>query len=225
MISFKLTTVLLIPYPYLETIYTVYLYFRGTTCTATFFQKQNVQQNHPLASCTCITTERSTQSLLRIQGESSRLSSFRKPMPPQSSNLKQKLSALSLAQSAPSSPNTNYGRSNRGGGNNNGTDAYANNNTNGAHMSATAKRKTFLHAPSWMMMKKPNGLGGGTHQHKGEHVHGDEEMRLVQEVLEQMIFQAGVDYEYVLPVPSFLSNFGNKFLLGRGQCKRKLRTN
>jgi len=117
-------------------------------------------------------------------------------MPPQSSNLKQKLSALSLAQSAPSTPNLNYGRPSRGGNN---TDGYAN-NTNGPHMSATAKRKMFLHAPSWM--KKPNGLGA--HHHKGEHVYGDEEMRLVQEVLGQMIFQAGVDYEYVVSSLSFL---------------------
>jgi Rho GTPase-activating protein 1 len=117
-------------------------------------------------------------------------------MPPHSLNLKQKLSALSLAQSAPSSPNPNYGRPSRGG---NSTDAYAN-NTNGSYLSATAKRKMFLHAPSWM--KKPHGFR--SHHQRGEHVYGDEEMRLVQEVLGQMIFQAGVDYECVVGLLSFL---------------------
>lgn len=58
-------------------------------------------------------------------------------------------------------------------------------------MNATAKRKML---PSWM--KKPHGFGS-VQQRGVEQVYGDEEMRLVQEVLRQMIFQAGVDYEYV----------------------------
>lgn len=110
-------------------------------------------------------------------------------MPPQHSlNLKQKLSALSLAQSAPSSPNLNYGPSRAG----NGTDAYASNAN--SPLNATAKRKMFFNAPSWM--KKPHGFGS-PYQH-GPGVHGEEDVKMAQEVLGQMIFQAGVDYEYVV---------------------------
>ena len=132
-------------------------------------------------------------------------------MPPQHSlNLKQKLSALSLAQSAPSSPNPNYGRPSRGGGS---TDAYANTNS---PLNATTKRKMFFHAPAWM--KKPHGFGS-QHQH-GLGVYGEEDLKMVQEVLGQMIFQAGVDYEYV--VRSFFvlnATQRPRIFLGRAQCK------
>jgi hypothetical protein len=84
-------------------------------------------------------------------------------------------------------------------------------------MSTTAKRKMFI-PPSWM--KKPHGFG--SHSQRGvEPVYGDEEMRVVQEVLGQMIFQAGVDYECVVGFSRFFELDVKTYLSGRGRCKER----
>lgn len=79
-----------------------------------------------------------------------------------------------------------------------------------------------MHAPAWM--KRPHGFGSH-HQQRGEaqqRVYADEEVRMVQEVLGRMIFQAGVDYECVVPfTSSFEFEFSFDFFLGRARCERR----
>ena len=114
-------------------------------------------------------------------------------MPSSSLNLKAKLSALALAQSSPSPSNHFY------------------NHAHGDHVpttptdSSSNKRKMFFQshahtASSWL--KKPLRNHGWSSNHDdGEsnvgRDYGEEEKRVVQEVLGKMIFQAGVDFEYV----------------------------
>lgn len=45
-------------------------------------------------------------------------------------------------------------------------------------------------------MKRSNASGSNGND-SNEHLYEDEEIRMVQEVLGKMIFQAGVDFEYV----------------------------
>ncbi|KAF8973769.1 hypothetical protein BDZ97DRAFT_1900560 [Flammula alnicola] len=92
-------------------------------------------------------------------------------MPPPSFNLKQRLAALSLAQSAPSSPHKSH------------------------PWSPNTKRKTFFNPPSWM--KRPQEENSSWNG-ESQYAYGDEEKRMVQEVLARMVFQAGVDFEVVL---------------------------
>ncbi|PPQ68825.1 hypothetical protein CVT25_008873 [Psilocybe cyanescens] len=111
-------------------------------------------------------------------------------MPPASFNLKQRLAALSLAQSSPSSPhNSNFNQSKNG----DGPDSYLRSPT-----SPNTKRKMFFNnvTPNWM--KKPQGASSTNFYGESEHSHGAEEKRVVQDVLSKMIFQAGVDFEVVL---------------------------
>ncbi len=123
-------------------------------------------------------------------------------MPPSSLNLKAKLSALALAQSSPSPPSNHYY-----------SHAHGNSPTT-TPTDSSNKRKMFFQshahtASSWL--KKPLRNHGWSSNHDdGEsngHVYGDEEKRVVQEVLGKMIFQAGVDFEYVASWFCFLFYF------------------
>ncbi|KJA26142.1 hypothetical protein HYPSUDRAFT_133611 [Hypholoma sublateritium FD-334 SS-4] len=94
-------------------------------------------------------------------------------MVPASFNLKQRLTALSLAQSSPSDP---------------------------SHppppITPNGKRK-FFSTPNWI--KKAQEEGGVFNRERDiEPMYRDEEKRLAQDVMSKMIFQAGVDFEYVL---------------------------
>ncbi|KAF9527505.1 hypothetical protein CPB83DRAFT_855894 [Crepidotus variabilis] len=102
-------------------------------------------------------------------------------MVPPSMTLKQKLASLSLAQSAPSSSHPIYPHTRQG----NSNDSYAY-----SPSSPTSKRKMFFtSATTWL---RKHGIGdSGENQYSA----GDEDSRIVQEVLGKMIFQAGVDYE------------------------------
>ncbi|KAH9480705.1 Rho GTPase-activating protein 8 [Psilocybe cubensis] len=104
-------------------------------------------------------------------------------MPPASFNLKQRLAALSLAPSSPSSPGFNQSK-------NGDAFDYLRSPT-----SPNTKRKMFINnvTPNWMKKSQ-----GGTPTYREGYSHGDEEKRMVQEVLAKMIFQAGVDFEVVL---------------------------
>lgn len=104
-------------------------------------------------------------------------------MPPVSFNLKQKLAALSLGPSSPYSPNLTNTRNGHG----NGNELHPRSPTN--------RRKTFSIPPSWV--GKPRGFTGSN----VEISLGEEEKRLVQDVLARMIFQAGVDFECALIFP------------------------
>ncbi|CAA7264927.1 unnamed protein product [Cyclocybe aegerita] len=107
-------------------------------------------------------------------------------MPPPSFNLKQKLAALSLGPSGPSSPHSpSFGQMRNG----NGHDIYAASPT-----SPTGKRK-FFNPQSWL--KKSQEAFGTFRGERGEVrlSYDEEERRMVQEVLGKMIFQAGVDFE------------------------------
>lgn len=121
-------------------------------------------------------------------------------MPP-SLSLEQRLSALSNAQPAPA----HTSRSNTGDSYPYRETVHRGSTSSGFNSSpSTRKLKAFasnLHAPSWMTLKK-SGLHG--QERGGEYAfvisREDEEHqnRLVQEVLGNLIFQAGVDYEYVV---------------------------
>ena len=134
-------------------------------------------------------------------------------MPP-SLTLKQRLSALSNAQSVPPvgspTPNPNSNSSYPHTSRSNTADSYPRREP--VHRSSTSsfssspstrKLKAFasnLHAPSWMTLKK-SGFHG---QERGQYAfvisreEEEHQNRLVQEVLGNLIFQAGVDYEYVV---------------------------
>ncbi|KAF8811575.1 Rho GTPase activation protein [Phlegmacium glaucopus] len=91
-------------------------------------------------------------------------------MPPTTFKLKQRLAALSLAQSSPSAPN-----------------AYDSQTpTSGTWSPTTAKRKFFN--PPWV--KRPTSPAGAIN-----HAPEFSDAAVVQEVLSRMIFQAGVDFE------------------------------
>ncbi|KAF8157898.1 hypothetical protein B0H34DRAFT_789025 [Crassisporium funariophilum] len=90
-------------------------------------------------------------------------------MPP--INLKQRLAALSLAQSSPSSP-INY----------NGPDSPGLRSPTSA-----GKRKMFFNPP-WIKRQQQTMESNGVHYAESESV-------MVQEVMSRMIFQAGVDFE------------------------------
>ncbi|KIM45092.1 hypothetical protein M413DRAFT_329932 [Hebeloma cylindrosporum] len=98
-------------------------------------------------------------------------------MPPASFNLKQKLAALSLGPSSPYGPSTANTRDAHG----NGHESYPRSPT-----SPNTRRKAFFNSSGWG--KKPRG-------HNVEIPVGEEEKRMVQDVLTRMIFQAGVDFE------------------------------
>lgn len=115
-------------------------------------------------------------------------------MPPSSLTLKAKLSALALAQSSPSPPSSHYYNH-----------AHEDSSTTPTS-SASTKRKIFQShahlAPSWWKNPLRHHVNGWN-SNRGEeesnrHVYGDEEKKVVQEVLGKMIFQAGVDFEYVV---------------------------
>lgn len=102
-------------------------------------------------------------------------------------NLKQRLAALSLAQSSPSSPSgAKYTQSN---------DYDATGLSVSPPITPNGKRKIF-NTPSWL--KRPQEQETGVPNRGLEHMYWDEEKRMVQEVMSKMIFQAGVDFEYVL---------------------------
>jgi Rho GTPase-activating protein 1 len=104
-------------------------------------------------------------------------------MPPASFNLKQKLAALSLGSSSPYSPSIANTRNGHGIDD----ESYPRSPT-----SPNARRKAFFNPPRWG--KKPRG-------HNNSDIEipvGEEEKRMVQEVLTRMIFQAGVDFECAL---------------------------
>jgi len=104
-------------------------------------------------------------------------------MPQPSFNLKQRLAALSIAQSAPSPPsNQNHLR------HGNASDPSYQTPT-----SPNSKRKMFFNPPSWMKRAGLSGNFNGDNQY----AYGADERRMVQDVLAKMIFQAGVDYECV----------------------------
>jgi len=88
-------------------------------------------------------------------------------MPPTSLNIKQRLAALSLSQSSSSS----YSHDAR------------------SPMSPDSRKKIF-NTPSWM--KKPQQVFSNGARSQS---YGEEDKRMVQEVLGKMIFQAGVDFE------------------------------
>ncbi|KAF9046297.1 hypothetical protein BJ165DRAFT_1141839 [Panaeolus papilionaceus] len=96
-------------------------------------------------------------------------------MPPTSLNLKQRLAALSTATSSTFS--------NR----NNPSSSYAQ-----APTTPTGRRKIQFNPPTWMKRSNASGSNGND---SNEHLYEDEEIRMVQEVLGKMIFQAGVDFE------------------------------
>ena len=128
-------------------------------------------------------------------------------MPPTSFNLKQRLAALSLAQSAPSSPQSPHFAHTRNG---QGPEySYS-------PASPTLKRKIF-NPTNWM--KRQQSSPG-----EGQYCDGEEEKKIVQEVLSRMIFQAGVDFESVKLLTSFYGvHVAETFLLsGQGLCRRNL---
>ncbi|KDR83028.1 hypothetical protein GALMADRAFT_238784 [Galerina marginata CBS 339.88] len=104
-------------------------------------------------------------------------------MPPVSFNLKQRLAALSQAQSSPSSPHSSSFSHARNG---DGGESYLRSPT-----SPTSKRKIF-NPPNWM--KKSQTSSSNIYGDR-QYSHGEEEKKMVQEVLSRMIFQAGVDFE------------------------------
>ncbi|KAF8886243.1 divergent CRAL/TRIO domain-containing protein [Gymnopilus junonius] len=101
-------------------------------------------------------------------------------MPPATFNLKQRLAALSLAQSSPSPPhgaNLSHTRNGDGG------DSY---------LPSPTRRKLFT-PPNWL--KKPQASSTNSFSDDAQYRHGEEEKKIVQDVLTRMIFQAGVDFE------------------------------
>ncbi|TFK27570.1 Rho GTPase activation protein [Coprinopsis marcescibilis] len=88
-------------------------------------------------------------------------------MPPNTATLKQRLAALSLSPSSPSSYNTDSG------------------STDSLRSSFAAKRKS-LFQPPWKRDQQGTSVNGNV---------GYAELEAVQEVLGKMIFQAAVDYE------------------------------
>lgn len=122
-------------------------------------------------------------------------------MPPASFNLKQKLTALSLGPSSPYSPSIAHTRNGHGIGDESYPRSPASPNT---------RRKAFFNPPSWG--KKPRG-------HNVEMQIGEEEERMVQDVLTRMIFQAGVDFECALLI-SENYNPSEIVMPGHDQCIR-----
>ncbi|KAF4622638.1 hypothetical protein D9613_009243 [Agrocybe pediades] len=101
-------------------------------------------------------------------------------MPPTSFNLKQRLAALSLSPSSPSSPNgSSYSHD--------AQDSHLR-----SPLSPDSGRRMF-NTPNWM--KKPQQFFKNSPYEGRNYSHGEEEKRMVQEVLGKMIFQAGVDFE------------------------------
>ncbi|PPR07768.1 hypothetical protein CVT24_003718 [Panaeolus cyanescens] len=96
-------------------------------------------------------------------------------MPPTSLNLKQRLAALSTATSSTFS--------NR----NNASGSYSQSPT-----TPIGRKKIQFNPPTWM--KRSNASGSSVNG-SNEQLYEDEEIRMVQEVLGKMIFQAGVDFE------------------------------
>ena len=124
-------------------------------------------------------------------------------MPPASFNLTQRLAALSLGPSSSHSPGPTCARD----GHVNGNESYSRSPT-----SPNAQRKTFFNPPSWV--KKPRGFT----RPNTEISVGEEEKRMMQEVLARMIFQAGVDFECAL-VFSEIYNSSESVMSGHDQCK------
>ncbi|PPQ95284.1 hypothetical protein CVT26_014858 [Gymnopilus dilepis] len=109
-------------------------------------------------------------------------------MPPATFNLKQRLAALSLAQSSPSSPHgANFAHTRNG----NGGDPYLQSPT-----TPTTPRRKLFSPPNWL--KKPQAASTTSLADSAQYRHGEEENRVLQDVLTRMIFQAGVDFEVVL---------------------------
>ena len=133
-------------------------------------------------------------------------------MVPPPFNLKQRLAALSLAQSSPSSPdNAKYQQ------------ARSFDSSGSSYLppiTPNSKRK-FFSTPNWI--KKVQDEGEVFNRERDtESTYGDEEKRLVQDVTSKMIFQAGVDFEYVpfcrLNTRRALFSDIETFMLGHDRC-------
>lgn len=137
-------------------------------------------------------------------------------MVPPSFNLKQRLAALSLAQSSPSSPDDAKYQQAR--------NLDSRDFSHPPPITPNGKRK-FFSTPNWV--KKAQEEGGAFNRERDiEPAYRDEEKRLVQDVMSKMIFQAGVDFEYVLfcclnppDVFYFMFTDSETFMPGRDRCK------